>query len=293
MHHFHLRTSTIGTALLAVLSLTSCVGKKLHLSELSVRDSVSQQLNTRVLELNREIAALKWDLAERKGENNVLRDLQDKQDAHIERLKTEIEKLTDQSLSQQQLLDMRIQSKQEALDQADMFIRQVRTAISDQEQALAAVAAELVASVQPLDSSLFFTTLLEDAAVFAISDALLFKPGSTTLVKTAAPILEKVAAVLSGHPEMNILIKGHTDNQPVRGGSFGDNWNLSAQRAAVITHILTREFYVNPSQLLASGKGEFEPVASNESPEGRAQNRRIEWVVVPKTSRILRMIKAD
>ncbi|MEY3051359.1 MAG: hypothetical protein RLY31_1144 [Bacteroidota bacterium] len=286
-------TLLLATVLSSNLLLDSCVSKKLHQTELAVRDSVAQQLNGRVLELNREIAGLKLDLAERKGENNVLRDLQTKQDTHIERLKTEIEKLTDQSLSQQQLLDMRLQSKQEALDQADDFIRQVRTAIHEQEQALASIATELSDAVTDFDSTRFYVLLREDAAVFGISEALLFKPGNTTLLKTAAPLLEKVAEVLSRHPAVSLLVKAHTDNLPVKGNAYVDNWDLTAQRAAVITKVLTREFYLNPSQLLAAGKGEFEPVASNESPEGRAQNRRIELVLVPKTSRILRMVKDE
>jgi chemotaxis protein MotB len=88
-----------------------------------------------------------------------------------------------------------------------------------------------------------------------------------------------------------LTIKGHTDNQPLKNTALSDNWNFSAQRAAVVARLLTREFNLNPAQVTAAGRGEFEPAASNETTEGRTKNRRVEFILVPKTSKVLRIIR--
>ena len=273
------------------LLLSSCVTKKRYELEIATRDNMASQLNSRVLELNREIGELHLQLAERKGENNVLRDLQDKQDSHIERLKEEIEKLTSQSLSQQQLLDMALRQKQEEINSKQDLLRTIQSTLAEQDQKLIIILAELQKALVNYDSLKVSTGMRDDLAVLTISEDLLFKPGTVTTVKTSAEILEKIAIVLNQYPEVNLMIKGHTDNQPLKSTALSDNWNFSAQRAAVIARLLTREFNLNPAQVTAAGRGEFEPAASNETTEGRTKNRRVEFILVPKTSKVLRIIR--
>jgi chemotaxis protein MotB len=270
---------------------SSCVTKKRHELEISARDNAANQLNGRVLELNREIGELNLQLAERKGENNVLRELQDKKDRHIERLKEEIEHLTNQSLSQQQLLDLSLRQKQEEINSKEELLQTIQNALTEQDQKLAIILNELQTALSNFDSLKVFSSRKDDMAMLAISEDLLFKPGSVSSAKTSDEILEKIAAVLNQHPEFNLLVKGHTDNQPPKNGSLSDSWSLSAQRAAVVARLLTREFNLNPAQVTVAARGEFEPAASNETAEGRAKNRRVEFILMPKTSKVLRLIR--
>ena len=285
-------TSFFAFLILTILSTTSsCVGKKKFRREVSSRDSMVMQLNRRVIQLNQEIAGQQLQLAEKTGENKALRELQDKQDNHINRLRQEIEKLTNQSLSQQQLMDLTIKRKQEEIAAREQVLEGMSTLMNDQEQAMRNLLSLLQASLSSYDSTKFSTEFRDGRAIFGIPEELLFRPASTTTVKSTMGILEKIAEVLNQHPEVNIMVKGHTDNQPVKNRSFADNWDFSAQRAAAIVKILTKEYYLNPSQLTVAGKGEFEPSTSNESPEGRERNRRIEIVMTPKIDKVFRMIR--
>jgi chemotaxis protein MotB len=286
-------TTSIFTILIFAFlsSATSCVGKKKFLREVSSRDTMVMQLNGRVIQLNQEIAGLKLELAGKEGENKALRDLQDKQDEHINRLKKEIEKLTNQSLSQQQLMDITIKRKQEEIAAREQVLEGMRTTMNDQEQAMQNILTQMQTALSSYDAAKFTTDFRSGSAIFSIPEELLFRPGSITTVKSTSDILEKIAAVLNQHPEVNIMVKGHTDNQPVKNRAYADNWDFSAQRAAAVVRILTKDYYLNPSQLVAAGKGEFEPATSNESTAGRNKNRRIEFVLTPKIDKVFRMIR--
>ncbi|MFQ5448267.1 MAG: flagellar motor protein MotB, partial [Saprospiraceae bacterium] len=126
-----------------------------------------------------------------------------------------------------------------------------------------------------------------------LSERLLFKPGSLKLSKDAMSVLESIAVVLNNHPELDIIVKGHTDNVPVKSRDFKDNWDLSVLRATTVVRILTKEYDLNPSQVTAAGKGEFEPKASNETKEGKAQNRRTEIIIQPRSNKVLKMIQEN
>jgi chemotaxis protein MotB len=103
-------------------------------------------------------------------------------------------------------------------------------------------------------------------------------------------ILEKISDVLSRHAELDIVVEGHTDNVPIKSKEFKDNWDLSVIRATTVARILTRDYGLNPSQVTAAGKGEFQPKASNETAEGRALNRRTEIILAPRLDQVLRLI---
>ncbi len=272
-------------------SMTSCVGKKKFRREVSSRDSMVMQLNSRIIQLNQEIAGLKLQLAEKNGENKALRDLQDKQDNHIDRLKREIEKLTYQSLSQQQLMDITIKRKQEEIAEREQVLEGMNSTMVSQEESLRSILKQMQLALSNYDAAKFSIDFRDGSAIFGIAEDLLFRPSSTSNVKSTLDVLEKVAGILNQHPEINIMVKSHTDNQPVKSRNYVDNWDFSAQRSAAVVKILTKEFYLNPSQLTASGKGEFEPTTSNETTEGRERNRRVEIVLTPKVDKVFRMIR--
>ena len=108
----------------------------------------------------------------------------------------------------------------------------------------------------------------------AMSDKLLFESGSAQVNKQGKEALGKLAEVLKKQHDIDVFIEGHTDNKPIKTVQFKDNWDLSVVRATSVVRILTKDYGVNPLQILPCGRGEFMPVDNNESVEGLSHNRR-------------------
>lgn len=113
-------------------------------------------------------------------------------------------------------------------------------------------------------------------------DKLLFKSGSVEVEKKGIQALKALAKELSSYPDFGITVEGHTDNIPIssKNGVFADNWDLSTKRATNVVRILS-EAGIPQKRLTASGKGEFQPVASNKDEAGRSKNRRTEVILTP------------
>lgn len=124
----------------------------------------------------------------------------------------------------------------------------------------------------------------------SMSDKLLFKSGSATVESKGKDALRALADVLLKNNDIDVLIEGHTDNVPIKTAQYKDNWDLSVARATSIVRILTDEYYVSPTRVTASGKGEFSPRATNDTPEGRALNRRTDIVLSPKLDEIMQLL---
>jgi chemotaxis protein MotB len=119
----------------------------------------------------------------------------------------------------------------------------------------------------------------ERGVTISITDTMLFKPGEAIVLAESRETLLRVASVLTDFPHQ-IRIEGHTDNVPIHTKEFPTNWELSASRALNITRFLTEGGYLPADRLAASGYGEFHPIAPNDTPEGRSQNRRVEVVIL-------------
>ena len=104
--------------------------------------------------------------------------------------------------------------------------------------------------------------------------------------------MKKLAVVLEQNPDIQILIEGHTDNVPVNSSSnyMIDNWDLSVKRATSIVRILLANSTIDPKRLTGAGRGEFMPVAENDSPEGKQKNRRTEIILTPRLDELFNLI---
>ncbi len=109
-----------------------------------------------------------------------------------------------------------------------------------------------------------------------MSGALLFDSGSATLRSQAVPIVQKVGAILNNYPKNLIEVEGHTDNVPIHSAKFEDNDVLSMYRALYVSNVLRESSTIDPGHVKSSGCGEYDPIADNSTPEGRARNRRVE-----------------
>ena len=114
-----------------------------------------------------------------------------------------------------------------------------------------------------------------------IAAPVLFASGKAELGRTSSEILGPVAAVLRKLPN-DIIVEGHTDNVPIKSGDYATNWELSAARANAVVDLLAARYGVPQERMIAAAYGEHRPVAPNDTPQGRAQNRRIEIIVSRK-----------
>ncbi|MBO3099063.1 OmpA/MotB family protein [Gelidibacter pelagius] len=125
----------------------------------------------------------------------------------------------------------------------------------------------------------------------SMENKLLFQSGSWAVGANGREAVKQLGSVLAQNPEIAILIEGHTDTDPYNGtGPMNSNWDLSTKRATAIVQILKENPAINPENLTAAGRGEYAPIASNETAEGKAKNRRIEVILTPKLDEISRLL---
>ena len=125
----------------------------------------------------------------------------------------------------------------------------------------------------------------------SMENKLLFQSGSWAVGSEGKRAVEQLGSVLADNPEIAILIEGHTDNVPYKGNSqLSGNWDLSTKRATAIVNILQSSSKIKAENLTAAGRGEHAPIASNETTEGKAKNRRIEVILTPKLDEIKKLL---
>lgn len=137
------------------------------------------------------------------------------------------------------------------------------------------------------------TVQQKDGKVYvSMENKLLFNSGSYAVSPEGKKAVVEVGKVLAVNPEISVLIEGHTDNDKFTGtvGGVENNWDLSTKRATAIVNIFGENKSINKQNLTAAGRGEFAPLMSNETTEGKAKNRRIEIILTPKLDEISKML---
>jgi chemotaxis protein MotB len=128
--------------------------------------------------------------------------------------------------------------------------------------------------------------MMDRGLVITFVSEVLFDSGKAKLRPEALERLDKVAGVLQTTvKDLNVGIEGHTDNIPIKVSGWKSNWELSSARAMSVLHYLVDEQGVNPARMAGTGYGEYQPVDTNDTPEGRQKNRRVEIVILPKMSK--------
>ncbi|MBD9166624.1 MAG: flagellar motor protein MotB [Parabacteroides johnsonii] len=194
------------------------------------------------------------------------------------------------NMTEQEKLNSLLSQKMSELDERERTINELQDMINAQTERVQ----NLLNSVK--DALLGFssdelTVREKDGKVYvAMSDKLLFESGSARVDKRGKEALAKLAEVLNKQTDIDVYIEGHTDSKPINTAQFKDNWDLSVIRATSVVRILTKDYGVNPLQIQPCGRGEFMPVADNESADGRAKNRRTEIIMAPKLDKLYQML---
>jgi len=128
------------------------------------------------------------------------------------------------------------------------------------------------------------TSLTSDGLLLTIRDNVLFAPGSADVRLNDVVIAEEIAELLVMDPPREVVVSGHTDNVPIGNAPFESNWELSAMRALNFMKIVLKNTELDPKLFSAKGFGEHQPIASNDTVEGKSKNRRVEILIRPRTA---------
>ena len=126
-----------------------------------------------------------------------------------------------------------------------------------------------------------------------LSDKMLFQSGSSNITAKAADVLSKIAKIIESRPDLEVMVEGYTDNVPVKTGCMEDNWDLSVKRASSVVRVLQKNYGVNPNRLIAAGRGEYNALTSNDTPENKAMNRRTRIIILPKLNQFYDLLNPN
>jgi len=262
---------------LAAMTLTSC-GSKKKIAELEAKNKEIQDL------LNSATIKLNTCLAERDAMGRNLEDLR-KTNTDLINTKDNLATLTSKGAAT-------IEKSLESLKEKDLKISRLQDALTRKDSVTLALVTSIKRAVGVNDPDIEVN--VEKGVVYiSIADKLLFKSGSYQVSDRAKEILGKVAKIVQDKPDFECMVEGHTDNVPIKNPVLQDNWDLSVKRATSIVRLLQNDFGIDPKRLVASGRGEYLPLTSNDTAEGRATNRRTRILVLPKIDQFYDMIEKE
>ena len=280
-----------------LISLSACVSKKKYtetMAALNEEKAMQEaQFKVQMDNANNQIEDLTLQLAERKGENNILLSMQERYENQIRNLEKEMEQMNTSAVGEKEQMEKNLEEKQNEIAKKEQQIQMVRKVIRGDEAAVIKMADAIKEALPDLVPEEMMVEVKDGKATITLFEKLMFRTGSVSrLQPKGLETLEKIAAVLLEYPQMFVTVIGHTDNKPPAIKSYKDNWNFSSLRGATIVRNLVNEFEIGANQVLAAGKGEFAPKSSNESAEGRAKNRRMELIIAPSIEDQARRIRA-
>ena len=132
--------------------------------------------------------------------------------------------------------------------------------------------------------------VLKGVVYISLADNMLYKSGSYEISNKAEAVLSKIAKIIQDYKDYDVLVEGNTDTDPISRTNIRNNWDLSALRASSVVQALQNIYGINPKRLTAAGRGEFNPVAGNDTAEGKARNRRTEIIITPKLDQFMDLI---
>lgn len=307
-------------AILSSLVLTSCVSSKVY-KDLEGQHAQLQQenadlkeefqqfrtqtdkdiaaLNQRYDDLMAEKATLESDLAASRERLAKLQSSYDALEANSSSALAENSKRNRELLAELENKERALATEKARLEKLEKDLAARSKRVNELEGVIAAKDAKMNALKNSLSKALTnfegkgLTVEQRDGKVYvSMENKLLFSSGSWSVGTEGKKAVAQLASVLAENPDIAVLIEGHTDNVPYNGnGQLTDNWDLSTKRATSIVQLLRQNQGIDPQNLTAAGRGEYAPIASNDSAEGRAKNRRIEVILTPKLDEINKLLQ--
>lgn len=276
--------------------MTSCVSKKKMLALQSEYDVANQQLGECGENLNEYMARLsacKQENEKLKGQVQTSKSnlkLREEQIADLKEQINDVRVLRDKQLSQVDDLTTLNQSASEniketlqQLESKDKYINLLQAAKTRADSINLALAVNLKGVLKSGIEDNDVEVKVDKTVVFVnLSDKMLFTSGSSNLTPRANEVLGKIAKIVESRPDLEVMVEGYTDSQPIKNSCIQDNWDLSVKRSTSVVRVLQTNYGIDPNRLIAAGRGEYNALESNETAQGRAINRRTRIIILPK-----------
>ena len=264
------------------LIMTSCASKKDLVNCQTENKSLTESLqatkedlaakNARVASLEEQLAAQRQALAEQKKAYAALQQSLDKSLTNASQNNISIEKLVDQ------------------INESNQYIRHLVEVKSKSDSLNMVLTNNLTRSLSKEELKEVDVQVLKGVVYISLADNMLYKSGSYEINSRASQTLSKIAKIIKDYKDYDVLIEGNTDNVPISKTNIRNNWDLSALRASSVVQALQNDYGVDPKRLTAGGRGEYNPIATNDTEIGKQRNRRTQIIITPKLDEFMDLI---
>lgn len=279
-----MKTNQILVVLLTAVALMlgGCVSKKKYVALQDQYDALTKDYNAAQLALTESRAnhkSIEAMLAEARRNN-----------ADLKKDYAALQGNLAKSLEQNSQGNVNISKLVDEINASNKYIKQLVDAKSKSDSLNMVLTNNLTRSLSRDDLKDVDIKVLKGVVYISLADNMLFRSGSYEVSDRAMEILGKIAKIIKDYNSYDVLVEGNTDNVPISRTNIRNNWDLSALRASSVVQVLQNRFGVNPSRLTAGGRGEYNPLASNDSDYGRQQNRRTEIIITPSLDQFMDLI---
>lgn len=268
------------------LAVSSCVSKK-QFTDLQTNYT---QLQTKHSALQEEYNGAKVKLAEYTSDSKSLAARLAEEQQRNKELKEAYAKLQGFYQSNVQQGNVNISKLVDEINASNKFIKQLVDAKTKSDSLNQVLTNKLTRSLSRTEANDVDVQVIKGVVYISLADNMLYKSGSYEIGERAGETLSKIAKIITDYKDYDVLVEGNTDNVPISQKNIRNNWDLSALRASSVVQALQTRYGVDPKRLTAAGRGEYNPVASNDSAVGKQRNRRTQIIITPKLDQFMDLI---
>lgn len=268
------------------LAVSSCVSKK-QFTDLQTNYT---QLQTKHSALQEEYNGAKVKLAEYTSDSKSLAARLAEEQQRNKELKEAYAKLQGSYQSNVQQGNVNISKLVDEINASNKFIKQLVDAKTKSDSLNQVLTNKLTRSLSRTEANDVDVQVVKGVVYISLADNMLYKSGSYEIGERAGETLSKIAKIITDYKDYDVLVEGNTDNVPISQKNIRNNWDLSALRASSVVQALQTRYGVDPKRLTAAGRGEYNPVASNDSAVGKQRNRRTQIIITPKLDQFMDLI---
>lgn len=259
-----------------------CVSNKKYI-ELQSTNTKLQESNQ---ELNRRLQASESDVSGGKIRIKSLEEQIATEKSNVKALQDALNKCLNSSSQG----NVNISKLVDEINSSNKYIQQLVNAKNKSDSLNMVLTNNLTRSLSQQEMSDVNVQVLKGVVYISLSDNMLYKSGSYEISDKAGATLSKIAKIIKDYQNYDVLIEGNTDNVPIKQPNIRNNWDLSALRASSVVQALQNMHNVDPKRLTAGGRGEYNPIADNSTPDGKSKNRRTQIIITPKLDQFMELI---
>ena len=248
------------------------------------------QLQTKHSALQEEYNGAKVKLAEYTSDSKSLAARLAEEQQRNKELKEAYAKLQGSYQSNVQQGNVNISKLVDEINASNKFIKQLVDAKTKSDSLNQVLTNKLTRSLSRTEANDVDVQVIKGVVYISLADNMLYKSGSYEIGERAGETLSKIAKIITDYKDYDVLVEGNTDNVPISQKNIRNNWDLSALRASSVVQALQTRYGVDPKRLTAAGRGEYNPVASNDSAVGKQRNRRTQIIITPKLDQFMDLI---